>query len=74
MVEFVDPEHTTRNLLLLALRSAQPGGATAARAYRAVGDPRGVEPRLTRLPAPQVEEALARSRPDDADHGGPEPQ
>jgi Methyltransferase domain len=50
LVEFVELEHTPKNVLIRAVRRSRPGNKAAALAdYRAFADALGIEPELERL-------------------------
>lgn len=73
VVEFVEPVHTTRNLILRGVRTTEPGAETPAREYGALRDLWGVEPHIARLLREQVNEALARARSAQASAPGSPP-
>ncbi len=54
LVEFVELEHTPKNVLIRAVRGKRPG-PTARRAYENLRDSLGLEPALERLLQPGVE-------------------
>jgi hypothetical protein len=50
LVEFVELEHTPKNVLIRAVRRPRPGNKAAALAdYRSFADALGIEPELERL-------------------------
>ena len=58
VVEFVSPEHTSKNLLIRARRGLPPGNRALAREYRELRDFWGVQPGLERLLGEQVRPLL----------------
>ncbi|HRU05684.1 MAG TPA: SAM-dependent methyltransferase, partial [Candidatus Brocadiia bacterium] len=49
VIEFISPEHTARNVMIRAERTAAPAGEDAAREYRELRDYWGVKPPIEEL-------------------------
>jgi SAM-dependent methyltransferase len=62
VIEFVSPEHTTRNLLIRAVRSAEPGQRDAVEDYLALRQYCGVAPYLEELLGPALRTARGDAR------------
>lgn len=69
VVEFASPEHTTKNLLLRAVRGPAPGARRFVREYHELTAFWGIEPTLEKLLGERFHEVVGGGR-DSASRGG----